>query len=156
VRRPAGRPACGLLNCRRRVRQLGMTDDQAREALEDERRRLGSTLEAVRQEGALDDPGGASVEGPTLTGRHPADSGSETAARGTDLSLLEQVRSDLDDVDRALQKLDDGTYGRCEACGQPVDDERLAALPAARYCVAHQRAAEPGGAPGRCPDRGGA
>ena len=51
---------------------------------------------------------------------------------------LDQVRSDLDDVDAALRRLEEGTYGRCEACGGPIGEERLEALPAARYCLRHQ------------------
>jgi RNA polymerase-binding transcription factor DksA len=52
---------------------------------------------------------------------------------------LEQVHSDLDDVDAALGRLNDGTYGRCEACGAPIEDERLAVVPATRYCLHHQQ-----------------
>ncbi len=68
-------------------------------------------------------------------------------------ALLDQVRSDLDDVDAALRRLEGGTYDRCEACGGPIGEERLGALPAARYCLRHQPFAEgtvPSGArPGR-------
>jgi len=71
--------------------------------------------------------------------------GAETLALEVAQSLLEQVRDELDDVDAALRRLDDGTYGLCEACGQPIGEERLAALPAARYCIEHQEAAEAAG-----------
>jgi RNA polymerase-binding transcription factor DksA len=54
-----------------------------------------------------------------------------------DAALLQQVRSDLDEVDNALRRLDDGRYGRCRECGDVIDDEVLAAAPAARYCPAH-------------------
>ena len=53
-------------------------------------------------------------------------------------AALDQVRGDLDDVEAALRRLEEGTYGQCEACGGPIDEGRLAALPAARYCVGHQ------------------
>lgn len=112
-----------------------MTDDQARQALDAERRRLEGTLGSIREGGTLEDAEGASIEELSVVDQHPADTASETAAREVDLSLLEQVRSDLDDVDRALRRIDEGTYGLCEACGRPIGDERLAALPAARYCV---------------------
>ncbi|MBA2281505.1 MAG: TraR/DksA C4-type zinc finger protein [Acidimicrobiia bacterium] len=55
---------------------------------------------------------------------------------GSDASDLEEVEAELADVERALQRLDDGTYGVCEACGEPIDDERLAAHPATRACGA--------------------
>jgi hypothetical protein len=44
---------------------------------------------------------------------------------------------ELADVERALTRLDDGTYGRCETCGQALPDERLAVAPAARRCGGH-------------------
>lgn len=56
--------------------------------------------------------------------------------------LLDQVRSELDDVDAALQRLQVGTYGQCEACGGPICRERLEVVPAARYCLDHQPVAE--------------
>ena len=48
----------------------------------------------------------------------------------------------LEDVDRALQMLDKGTYGLCEACGKPINPERLEANPAARFCREDQRLQE--------------
>jgi RNA polymerase-binding transcription factor DksA len=50
-------------------------------------------------------------------------------------ALLSQARSHLVDLDRALERLRDGTYGTCERCGQPITSERLAARPAARTCI---------------------
>lgn len=50
-------------------------------------------------------------------------------------SLLEQARGHLADLDRALGRLSDGSYGRCESCGQPIAAERLAARPAAATCI---------------------
>ncbi|GAA4840299.1 TraR/DksA C4-type zinc finger protein [Luteimicrobium xylanilyticum] len=44
----------------------------------------------------------------------------------------------LDEIDAAIARLDDGTYGRCERCGQPVPEARLAARPTARFCVGCQ------------------
>jgi RNA polymerase-binding transcription factor DksA len=41
-------------------------------------------------------------------------------------------------VERALERLDDGTYGTCEACGVALPDERLDVAPAARFCTEHQ------------------
>ena len=73
---------------------------------------------------------------------HQADAASETFEREKDFSILEQVEAELADVERALARLDDGTYGSCDACRAPIGDERLAALPAARFCVEHQQQAE--------------
>jgi RNA polymerase-binding transcription factor DksA len=67
---------------------------------------------------------------------------SETFEREKDFSILEQVEAELTDVQRALQRLDDGTYGLCDACHEPIPDERLEAQPAARFCMSHQVEAE--------------
>ena len=60
--------------------------------------------------------------------------------RAPDLSILTKVEGELADVERALSRLDDGTYGTCEICGAPIDDERLAAEPATPFCAEHARA----------------
>lgn len=52
-----------------------------------------------------------------------------------DFSLLEQLEAEIEDLDRALKKLDEGTYGLCEACGEEISADRLAALPGTRFCV---------------------
>jgi DnaK suppressor protein len=48
----------------------------------------------------------------------------------------------LREVVIALKKIDDGSFGACERCGEPIADRRLDALPFARYCITCQRAAE--------------
>src|SRR5215468_11952433 len=48
----------------------------------------------------------------------------------------------LRDVVSALQKIDDGSFGACERCGEPIADRRLDALPFARYCIDCQRVVE--------------
>lgn len=69
-------------------------------------------------------------------------------------SLLASIRRDLDDVEAALAKLDDGTYGRCETCGEPLGEQRLAGAPTERFCAVHQpRDLTEGGYPGS-PDVG--
>lgn len=50
-------------------------------------------------------------------------------------ALVQQVRHHLAEVDAALARLDAGTYGVCERCGEPVGEARLEALPAARTCI---------------------
>lgn len=50
-------------------------------------------------------------------------------------SLVKQVRGHLEEIDAALGRLAAGTYGVCEACGAPIGDGRLEALPAARTCI---------------------
>ncbi|MEI7057430.1 TraR/DksA C4-type zinc finger protein [Nocardioides sp. CCNWLW239] len=50
-------------------------------------------------------------------------------------SVVRQVRRHLDEVDAALERLDQGTYGTCESCGRPIGEGRLEARPAARTCI---------------------
>ena len=51
------------------------------------------------------------------------------------VALLEQARAHLAAIDEALSRLDEGDYGRCEVCGEPIAPERLAARPTATRCV---------------------
>src|SRR5512134_1478811 len=66
-----------------------------------------------------------------------ADSSQVAAEQGEVRALVANLRSLLDDVERALGKIDAGTYGTCEECGQPISEARLEAMPATRYCVQH-------------------
>lgn len=66
-----------------------------------------------------------------------ADSGQVAAEEGENRALAAQLRDQLDDVERALAKLDDGTYGSCEVCAQPIAADRLDAMPATRFCIEH-------------------
>jgi DnaK suppressor protein len=65
-----------------------------------------------------------------------------TYERERDLSLLENARDLLDQVDRALAKIADGTYGICESCGKSIEAARLRALPHASLCISCKRAEE--------------
>ncbi|HSL56473.1 MAG TPA: TraR/DksA C4-type zinc finger protein [Acidimicrobiales bacterium] len=50
-------------------------------------------------------------------------------------ALLDDARTSLDEITEALQRLDEGTYGRCTMCGQDISPERLDAMPAAPACI---------------------
>jgi DnaK suppressor protein len=71
-----------------------------------------------------------------------ADSAQPLAAEGTDEEIAEQLRDRLDTIERALRRLDDGTYGRSVRSGAPIPDERLEADPAAELTVEEARADE--------------
>jgi RNA polymerase-binding transcription factor DksA len=64
-----------------------------------------------------------------------ADSGQVTAERGEVQALAGTLTETLQEIDAALSKLEAGTYGACESCGNPVGDARLEAMPAARLCI---------------------
>jgi DnaK suppressor protein len=64
-----------------------------------------------------------------------ADSGQVTAERGEVDALATELLERLRDVDDALAKFDEGTYGKCESCGEQIADARLEAMPSARLCI---------------------
>lgn len=63
------------------------------------------------------------------------DQSSETSEREKDLSLLGSLESELSDLESALGRIDDGSYGACESCGKPIPADRLEAVPATRFCA---------------------
>ena len=118
-----------------------MDADKAKQALLDERDRLQGVRATFDDEG-LDATESESVSELSALDQHQADLGTETFEREKDLSILERIEAELHDVEYALQRLDDGTYGTCEACGKPIADARLDAIPAARLCLEDQARAE--------------
>ena len=119
-----------------------MDTDLARQRLADERARLDGVKSTFDAEGLNDESESESLGELSSYDQHQADVGTETFEREKDLSILEQVEAELADVEHALRRLDDGTYGTCEVCGKPIPDERLEAMPATRLCLEHQAEAE--------------
>ncbi|SFI59678.1 transcriptional regulator, TraR/DksA family [Paenibacillus sp. UNC496MF] len=68
---------------------------------------------------------------------HPADAATETYERGKDIALHEQEELHLNRIEAALAAMDDGSYGACRVCGEPIPLARLQAIPDTLYCVAH-------------------
>ncbi|GAA0364812.1 TraR/DksA C4-type zinc finger protein [Bacillus horti] len=74
----------------------------------------------------------------SLHDNHPADSATTMYEREKDLSLLEHYRLHLEDIEQALKRMEEGTYGICQKCGEPIPLERLEAIPTATYCITHE------------------
>ncbi|QOR65987.1 TraR/DksA C4-type zinc finger protein [Cytobacillus suaedae] len=68
---------------------------------------------------------------------HPADEGTALYEREKDLALNEHASRELKDVYIALEKIEDGSYGKCEICGIDIPLERLEVLPTTTYCKEH-------------------
>jgi RNA polymerase-binding protein DksA len=68
-------------------------------------------------------------------GDDQADAGSKTFEREQELSIANNRRDMLRQMERAMERLDAGTYGRCESCSQPIPKARLQAFPSATLCV---------------------
>lgn len=64
-----------------------------------------------------------------------ADAGTFTFERERDLSIENNVRDLMGKIDRALARMEDGTYGICSRCGKPIEKARLKALPYADLCI---------------------
>ena len=64
-----------------------------------------------------------------------ADGGAATAERTEVLGLVETLKHRLDDIDAALGKIDEGTYGTCENCGNPIGEARMEFRPTSTRCV---------------------
>jgi RNA polymerase-binding transcription factor DksA len=107
---------------RYRVSMADSLESTVRGPLEQERAHLSEQL--------------AAIEG-TDFDENFADSGQVAAEQGEAMTLAGSLKDQLDDVEGALAKLDEGTYGRCEVCEQPIGDARLEAMPAARFCIDH-------------------
>ena len=108
------------------------------------RRRLEAELaELEGQRAELKESTGASLAdatGEVGFDEEFADAGSFTFARERDLSLAGNARDLIDKVEHALARIDAGGFGRCEACGGPIEAERLDALPYTTLCLADARA----------------
>lgn len=98
------------------------TESTVRASLEAERDQLANQLAAL-DEGEFDE--------------NFADSGQVAAEQGEVQALAASLQDQLDAVEAALGKLDDGTYGLCERCQQPIAEARLEAMPASRHCIEH-------------------
>lgn len=66
---------------------------------------------------------------------HPADSGTELFEREKDIALSGNLDGMLGTINRALAKIEEGTYGVCDRCGKPIPEARLEAIPYAIYTV---------------------
>jgi DnaK suppressor protein len=112
----------------------------ARRRLGEERTRLEGIRDGLQreQEAATSDTAGEL----SSFDQHPGDSGTETFELEKNVSLLEQVEDELGEIETAFGRLERGTYGTCQACGRPIGDERLEAMPATRFCIEDQAKAE--------------
>ena len=119
-----------------------MDTDDAGRRLEAERERLAELREDFALDHLQSESEQENLSELSTAAQHQADLGTETFDRERDLSILEQVEAELADVEHALERLENGSYGTCEACGRPIDEARLEAQPATRFCVDDQAAAE--------------
>lgn len=95
-------------------------------------------LEAEAMQVAEGEASGCQFDGPT----HRDDLGNRDFEEEVTLGLVEQEERLLAEVTAALERIEQGTFGRCEACQAPISQPRLRAVPYARHCVACARKLE--------------
>lgn len=103
---------------------------EVRDELEGEVRRL--TEEVSSGETDLSEFLKEPIDG---AGDDPADAGSKSFEREHELSLAASTRAGLQQNVHALERLEDGSYGQCESCGEPIGKARLQAYPRATLCL---------------------
>lgn len=111
--------------------------------LEEERQRVMDAINYLHEE----TPGSLEDETEEIVGNsdnHLGDTATATLDREIDYSLEENSEQVLRAIDAALQRIEDGTYGICETCGQPISEERLEAIPYATQCIDCRRKGERG------------
>ncbi len=89
----------------------------------------------IRQLGELGANEQGDLTGDLEFGDGFADAAAATAERTEVLGLVDNITTLLSDVDQALQRVAAGTYGICDACGNPIGAERMEFRPTSRYCV---------------------
>ena len=139
AKKAATKPATGGAKSAPPANQAGLPEkflDQQRAALVEERASYLRQAEAFEAEAdalaEMREPGDVqfdeeSGEGDTLA-----------VERERDLALSAQASAQIEEIDRALAKLDDGTYGICEVSGEPIPKDRLKAIPWARERVEYK------------------
>ena len=115
-----------------------MDNGSARARLLEERARLDHATGELVSDLDLDQPQQSSLGELSSVDQHPADTATETVEREKDTALLTTLRARQSEIDAALSRVDEGSYGTCEACGGSIGEDRLDAFPMARFCIEHQ------------------
>jgi DnaK suppressor protein len=113
--------------------------ERFRETLLDERKRVEHALASLRDQNPEE-----AEEIAATNDSHLAETATATLGREIDYTLGENSGQVLADIDSALKRIDDGTYGTCVSCGQEIAMPRLEAYPTASLCIDCKRRAEGG------------
>lgn len=127
-----------------RKNQAGLNSKELetyRSALLAKRRELVGDMSSMERE-ALRSASGSNLSNLPM---HMADMGTDNYEQEFTLGLVEKDRQLLREINSALGKIQDGTYGLCEGTGKPISKARLEAQPWAKYSIEHARALEKGG-----------
>jgi RNA polymerase-binding protein DksA len=117
--------------------------ERFRTILVEERQRVLDAISYLHEE----TPGSLEDETEEIVGsvdNHPAETASATLDREIDYTLEENSEHVLAEIEAALERIEEGTYGTCRTCGQPISEERLDAIPYATQCIDCKRREERG------------
>lgn len=107
--------------------------DDLRERLVAEREELQAQLTTIVEQSFANSQ--SDISGEVSFDEENADAGTFTFERERDLSIENNVRDLLGKVERALGRMDEGTFGLCSRCGKPIEKARLKALPYVDLCL---------------------
>ena len=105
----------------------------SRSRLESEREELNAQLTTIEDQAFAATQ--SDISGDVGVDDESADAGTATFEREKELSIEQNVRDLIQKIDRALKRIDDGTYGICERCGKPIEKARIKALPYVDLCI---------------------
>jgi len=109
--------------------ELNINSTATKEKLLNTRKRL---TEQIQEENRR-------INAPTIANPDNADRAFDYTVRSRQTALLEKLENHLDEVNKALQRLEDGSYGICTQCGQAIRPDRLEILPYVELCIDCQR-----------------
>jgi DnaK suppressor protein len=107
--------------------------DELRVTLEAEREQLRKQLATIEENSFAATQ--SDISGEVAFDDESAEGGTATFERERDLSIENNVRDLMQKIDRALEKMEAGTYGICERCGKPIEKARIRALPYVDLCI---------------------
>lgn len=111
------------------TQQIESMRDDLLERKERIERELRSLEVAVQQLGAdFDDEGGGQSN-------HMAEGGAQATEQERNLTIAGDLRGMLNQINEALERMENGTFGICQRCGKPINPERLEAFPYVAYCI---------------------
>jgi RNA polymerase-binding transcription factor DksA len=110
--------------------------ESVEERLNAEQRRIDRAIAELHSVELDDGPDEHDRGQPAWTSEDAAQAANDTLSREVGFGLIDEFSHGLDEVEDARSRLRDGRYGRCETCGAAICADRLAAVPATRWCVA--------------------
>lgn len=107
--------------------------DHFRELLQEQEANLTTQIHKLQDVNELSQ--GAELGELSHYDNHPGDVGTDTFTRERDLAIEDNLKHQLETVRQALRRVEDGTYGTCERCSEPIDPARLEFVPASSLCM---------------------